>query len=62
MNTPIDNQTMTAFWIVMGSLVLSNAGLIFNAVYSHFKRLNKMRVDIDAAHKEIRKLKQITKE
>lgn len=66
MNTPIDNQTMTAFWLVIGSLVLSNVGLIINAVYSHIKKVNKMGDDITSAHKKIRALEkkqtQITEE
>lgn len=62
MNTPIDNQTMTAFWLVIGSLVLSNVGLIINAVYSHLKKINKMCDDLNAAHKKIKVLEQKTKQ
>lgn len=58
MNAPIDNQTMTAFWLVIGSLVLSNVGLIINAVYSHIKKVNKMGDDITSAHKKIRVLEK----
>lgn len=56
MNVAIDNQTMTAFWLVIGSLVLSNIGLVINAVYSHIKKVNKVCTDMDAAHKKIRYL------
>lgn len=66
MNTPVDNQTMTAFWLVIGSLILSNVGLIINAVYSHLKKINKLCDDVNAAHKKIKVLEQkqnkITKE
>ncbi|MFN3453527.1 MAG: hypothetical protein ACK41T_01105 [Pseudobdellovibrio sp.] len=60
---PVGNQAMTsAFWMVIGSLVLSNVGLIINAVYSHLKKINKMSADVNAAHKEIRELKKQIKE
>lgn len=58
MNAPLDSQSVTAFWLVIGSLVLSNLGLIINAVYSHFKRINKMSDDLDSAHKKIRVLEK----
>lgn len=58
-----DQNMVTAFWLMIGSLILSNAGLIVHGVISHFKKLNKMRIDINSAHQEIRTIKkQITKE
>jgi hypothetical protein len=59
MRTAIGDQNMqSAFWFMVGSLIVSNAGLLVGAVVSHFKRLRKMRSDIDAAWIEIRLLKK----
>ena len=57
MNNPVDAQ---AFWLVIGSLVLSNIGLIVNAVYSHIKKVNKLSADVTEAHKKIRSLEKKT--
>ncbi|MBX2986485.1 MAG: hypothetical protein KF802_01180 [Bdellovibrionaceae bacterium] len=53
---------VAAFWIVIGGLLLSNAGLVIQSVVSHFQKINKMRADINEAFKEIRELKKKEKE
>ncbi|KYG70039.1 hypothetical protein AZI85_15210 [Bdellovibrio bacteriovorus] len=53
-----DQNMQNAFWLVVGSLVLSNAGLIASGVVSHFRKIRKMRRDIDTAWVEIRLLKK----
>lgn len=53
-----DQNMQMAFWTVIGSLVLSNAGLIAKEILSHFRGLRKMRKDIDSAWIEIRILKK----
>lgn len=56
----IGEQNMqTAFWAMLGSLVLSNIGLIIGAFFSHIRKFNKMRIDINEAHKKLRELNNI---
>lgn len=53
-----EQNIQTAFWLVVGGLVLSNSGLIFQAVYSHIKKVNKNSVDLNEAFRRIRALEK----
>lgn len=58
-----DQNMINAFWLVVGSMAISNIGLIIQAFISYFKKINKAQADIKSAHDKIRELqKQITKE
>ena len=51
-----EQNMQIAFWTVIGGLLLSNAGLVVQAVFSHFQKINKMRADLNEAFKRIRAL------
>lgn len=51
-----DENLQKAFWLAIGSLVFSNAGLIIGAVVSHFRKIAKMRSDLNEAFRRIRDL------
>ncbi|KYG65264.1 hypothetical protein AZI87_11965 [Bdellovibrio bacteriovorus] len=52
-----DQNLVSAFWMVIGSVVLSNIGLLVGAAVSHFRKIQKMRKDINEAHRLIRILR-----
>lgn len=53
-----EQSLQSAFWVMLGSLVLSNAGLIVGAILSHFRRLRRMRTDLNRAFERIRALEE----
>lgn len=53
-----DQNLQSAFWLMVGSLILSNAGLIVGAIISHIKNVHKMRLDLNEAFRRIRILEK----
>ncbi len=51
-----DENMLRAFWLMAGSLVLSNAGLIVGAIVAHVRKVNKLRTDLNKAFERIRAL------
>ena len=58
MKAALDQNMISAFWVVVGSLVLSNFGLIASGIHSYYRKQVKLRKDIDSAWVEIRLLKK----
>ncbi len=54
----VDNGSLTAFWFVMGYLVVSNVGMIAGGVLAHIRKINRIKSDLDKAFIRIRILEK----
>ena len=54
----VSDGSVTAFWVVIGYLIISNVGMIGGGVLAHIRKINRIKSDLDKAFIRIRILEK----